>query len=295
MRRILITGCSGYIGSHLLNFLNQKAYPLAGFSHRENPGVTNDIRWTVGDIRSPSDLKNAMTGCECVIHLACSNLRTSFSDPRLDFEVNALGTLNVLESARSAGIRKVIYASTCQVYGSTAILPTPENAVTHPESPYAASKLTGEIYCGLYATHYNLDVIILRLFNVYGGNITPTERETVESIFFRQFMTGKCPAIHHSRHSRDFIHMEDVMRAFESALLSDHHYGVLNIGSGIETTIVDLALIIKSILKSDIEPKINESDESPMRQQADIQLATELIGFQPKVSLVQGLEGMLLH
>jgi len=295
MKNILITGASGYIGQHLISYLKEKKLNVIGFSRSNKPNYLDNVQWYCGDIKNIDDLKKAMIDTDGVVHLACSCLNQSFKDPISDFKVNALGTLNVLEASRTLGIKKVVYTSTSQIYSKKSVLPIDENQLAEPETPYAASKLTGEIYCKLYSENYDLNVLILRLFNVYGNSIPSIKKQTVESIFIDKIKQGLPPVINNSNDSRDFIYIEDVVEAIFLALQADLKYEVINIGSGVETSIENLAQIIKKLLRSNIEIIEQSSPKTSFRLQANITNAMKLLNFEPKIDLETGIKNIALQ
>jgi len=292
-RAILVTGASGYIGRHLVRHLKNKGERVIGFSRYEKPQGMEDVEWRCGDVTLIDSLEKVTVGCDVVVHLACSSLKYSLSDPLYDFRVNASGTLNMLEVSRRCGVKKFIYTSTAQVYGSKAKLPMKESEPVFPDTPYAASKLSGEIYCKTYSSCFGLNTVILRLFNVYGSDISSITRDTVESIFINRVKRGLSLVVKDITESRDFIHISDVVYAICLAMDSDVDGETINIGTGEETTIYRLAEMIKNIANSDVDIVVEGKLDNPIRMQADIEKAKKLLKFCPKVSLYEGLLGMI--
>ncbi len=294
-QHVLITGASGYVGRHLINSLSQANIRVRGFARSAKPAGLPGVEWQQGDVRHLADLQQAMQGCSSVVHLACLPLGLSFQDPINDFQVNALGTLNVLHAAQATGVKRVVYTSTAQVYGSTERLPMTEDDLPQPTSPYAASKLCGEHLCITFARCYGLNTMILRLFNVYGSALGGNERSTVETVFLRRVSQGLPPLIKGDpTQGRDFIHINDVVRSIRLALDKAGAGVVINIGTGQMTTLLELAeLIIKLAGGAKLKPLVEDQEAQPIRIQADIHRAKERLGFQAEITLASGLSHML--
>ncbi|MDH4136376.1 MAG: NAD-dependent epimerase/dehydratase family protein [Anaerolineae bacterium] len=294
MQRVLVTGASGYIGQHLIESLLIDDIAVRGFSRGPRPVGLSAIEWQQGDVRRLADVQQALQDCDAVVHLACLPLGQSLQDPLSDFHVNALGTLSVLNAARIAGLCQVVYTSTAQVYGYPERLPVGEKDATQPASPYAASKLCGEILCTTFARCYGLGTVVLRLFNVYGTPVDGSEQPTVEAIFLRRVAQGLPPIIKgNPKEGRDFIHVSDVVRAIRLALDMEGTGEVINVGTGVMTTLRELARLIIAISGAKTSPVVERTDGRPMRIQADVCRARQVLGFQTEISLLEGLSQML--
>ncbi len=293
-QRILITGASGYIGRHLIYLLNQENVEIRAFARSPKPAGLAGIEWQQGDIRHLARVQEAMQGCTSMVHLACLPLGPSFQNPLNDFQVNVLGTLNVLSAAQAAGVRQVIYTSTAQVYGFTERLPMAEDHLPQPASPYAASKLCGEHLCTIFARCYGLNTMILRLFNVYGLALDGSVRNTVESLFLRRVRQGLPPIIKGDpTQGRDFIHASDVIRAIRLALDKVGEGTVINIGTGQMTTLIELAELVIKLVGAKLKPVVESQAGQPLRFQADVRRAKERLGFQVEITLASGLGQMI--
>jgi UDP-glucose 4-epimerase len=248
-----------------------------------------------GDVRDFEQVSQAVTGKDIVVHLACLPVGPSLAHPIQDFEVNALGTVQVLKAARDHGVQRVIYTSTSEVYGRPQYRPMDEAHPTEPVTPYGASKLCGEIYCRAFERVYGLKSVVLRFFNLYGPAVDGRPRSTVDAIFVRRVLAGQPPVIRgNPEHARDFVHVRDAARAVWLAIQSEEALGqVINIGSGTATTLEQLAHLIIGIAEVDLEPVPEGPVEKSVIFQADVRLARRLLQYEPSVSLADGLCLML--
>lgn len=293
MPDVLVTGASGYLGQHLVQALCAAGLEVRGLARRARPASLPAVEWRQGDICAPGDVSDAVRGCAAIVHLACRPLPASFADPASDFAVNAGGTLNVLQAARQTGARHVVYASTAQVYGAGQP-PFAEEAPTAPRSPYAASKLCGEILCTSFARCYGLGVTVLRIFNAYGPAADGSERRSVEALFVRRVAQGLPPVVTgHPDEARDFVHVRDVVRALQRALHVGPTGEVVNVGSGVLTTMRELADLIIALAGAPLSPVLEIGDGPPLRIQADTRKAQTVLGFAAQVALRDGLAEML--
>lgn len=296
MTKILVTGASGYIGQHLCLALAESGWHVRGLSRSPRPGHLDKIEWQSGDITDAQAVACAVTESRIIVHLACLPLVLSTHDPIEAMRVNVGGTVQVLEAARRADAERLVFASTGQVYGGQSPLPNAETDLPLPASPYAASKLAAEIWCQAYTHAYELPVQILRLFNIYGMAANGHPRPTVETAFLQQIRRGQRPQVRGNPQSgRDFIHIQDVVRAISLALTSPPWEGPLNIGTGVLTTLVDLAHLAARVLNQPIEPEIIETGEPCVRFQADTARAQARLGFRAEVELEAGLRQLAIH
>jgi len=242
-------------------------------------------------------LQRLVAGAEAIVHLAALvDVSASLSDPFSDFQVNAQGTLNVLEAARHAGLEKVAYASSAAVYGDPVEIPVNENHPTAPLSPYGASKLTAERYVLLYNSLYSMKNTALRLFNVYGkGQNAASPYSGVITKFSDALAQDKQPIIYGSgKQTRDFVHVDDVAGAFASALDSQGSSTPMNIGSGKETSVLSLLETMCSLSGKPCEPQFLPQRKGEIgRSVADYSEAREKLGYCPKMELEQGLKELL--
>ncbi len=291
---VLVTGAAGYIGQHLVKRLGREGLAVSGFSRRPRPAINGLAAWHQGDVTRLDDLRRAMAGCRQVIHLACLPLGPSRQDPLAAFQINTVGTLNVLQAALEMDALPVIYSSTAQVYGRPSRLPMGEQDQVRPDSPYAAGKLCGETICQSYAQDFDLPVTILRLFNVYGLAADGSDRPTVESIFLRRILKGQPPVLPGDpNEGRDFLHVSDVIEAILAAIQRKPAGEVINVGTGVMTPLLDLAWKLIKITGAELEPVVQSERKDLLQMQAELTKAGRLLGFSPQVSLEEGLAQMV--
>jgi UDP-glucose 4-epimerase len=242
-------------------------------------------------------LQRLVAGAEGIVHLAALvDVTASLSDPFSDFQVNAQGTLNVLEAARHSGVEKVAYASSAAVYGNPVEIPVNEGHPTAPLSPYGTSKLTGERYALLYNSLYGMKNTALRLFNVYGkGQNAHSPYSGVITKFADALSSERQPIIYgNGKQTRDFVHVDDVCSAFASALDSGGNSGPMNIGSGKETSVVSLLQSMCAISGKEFNPDFQPARKGEIeRSVADYSEARDKLGYYPKVELEEGLKELL--
>ncbi len=298
--RFLVTGGAGFIGSNLIETLLHQGHSvrvLDNFStgKRENlTGFGDAVDLIEGDIRSYHIVQKAVNEIEVVLHQAAlPSVPRSIADPITTNEVNVVGTLNVLEASREAGVRRVVYASSSSVYGDNPQLPKREDMTPNPLSPYAVSKLTGEKYCQVFSKIYGLETVILRYFNVFGPRQDPNSQySAVIPRFIRSILEGRAPVIFgDGEQSRDFTFVENVVAGNLLAATADCPNGtVMNCACHERTTLNELVHSINEILGSSVQPQYAEPRPGDIRHSfADIGLAAEAIGYTPRVDFQTGL------
>ena len=293
---IIVTGGAGFIGSHLCNQLSEDGRKVQIIDLAPPPlGV--DAEFVRASVLDVARLARLMKGADAVVHLAALvDVAASVSDPFSDFEVNALGTINVLEAARRAGVEKVAYASSAAVYGNPVALPISEGQQPAPLSPYGLSKLTAEKYVLLYNQLYGMENTALRLFNVYGeGQNANSPYSGVITKFSEAIDSNRQPIIYgDGEQTRDFVHVDDVAAAFCLALDSHGFETPINIASGTETAVLDLLEKMCSLAGKTPAPKfLSERKGEIKRSVADITIARRKLGYTPKMELESGLAGLV--
>jgi len=293
---IVVTGGSGFIGSYVCRLLEEKGYK-ARIIDLVPPPIGVNAEFVRASVLDPLRLQKLFEGAEGVIHLAALiDVQSSIADPFSDFQVNAQGTLNVLEAARRAKVRSVAYASSAAVYGNTEDVPVEESQPAVPLSPYGASKLTGERYVLLYNSIYGMQNAALRLFNVYGvGQKGSSPYSGVITKFASAIRDGRQPTVFgDGRQTRDFVHADDVAGAFLAALFAGGSQVPINIGGGKEISIVSLLERMYQIAGKMPEIRFAPAKEGEIRRScAGISLARRRLGFAPKVSFDSGLAEIL--
>jgi len=303
-RRALVTGGAGFIGGHIVERLLLEGWEvrvLDDFStgRAENlESVASQIELLKGDIRDAALVTRAVEGVEVVFHeAAVPSVPRSVEEPVRTNDVNVNGTLNVLEQARQAGVRRVVYAASSSAYGDTPTLPKIESMPANPMSPYALQKYVGEGYCRLYASLYGLETVALRYFNIYGPRQNPdSEYAAVIPRFLRACLRGESPHIYgDGEQTRDFTFVGDAVQANLLAADAKRASGhVMNVGGGARTSLNLLLETIRQITGTKL-PAIHEPARAgDVRDSlAALDRARDLLGYVPGTSLRQGLERTL--
>ncbi len=296
----LVTGGAGFIGSHLVRELVQQDVQvrvLDDFSTgtRQNlKECAKDIQILKGDIRDVSAARKALKGVSHMYHLAAvSSVPQSVADPLATFDVNLRGTWNMLEQARLAGVKRVVFISSASVYGSEARIPFRETFSLRGSSPYATTKLLGEQLCELYLRLYGLETVALRLFSVYGPRQNPrSQYANVIPAFSTRVLKGITPTIYgDGRQTRDFIFVGDVVKALAKAAVLKNVVGeVINFGSGKQTSVNDLLKFIQKALGTKVRPVYapKKAGDDP-RTLADTTKAKKYLGVKKVTPLDLGL------
>jgi len=299
--KILITGGAGFVGSHLADRLLETGTDvrvLDNFStgSRGNlAGHNGDLDLVEGDIRSLDQVRNAIAGCDAVLHQAAlPSVPRSIADPLTTHATNATGTLNVLLAARDADVARVVFASSSSVYGAVAELPKHESMPTLPISPYAAAKLAAESYCRAFHEAYGLETVALRYFNVFGPRQDPASIYcAVIPRFIAALEAGQSPLIYgDGEQSRDFTFIDNVVDANLAALDSPGVGGsVFNIACGEQITLNELAYELQLQMESDVAVTHGPSRPGDIRHSlADVDRARLALGYEPRVSFAEGLQ-----
>lgn len=296
----LVTGGAGFIGSHLVeallaqrrrvrvldNFITGLKTNLAGFS-----AIPEVIE---GDVADPALVSRAMQGVEIVFHLAAlPSVQRSVDDPGSTHQVCATGTLNVLDSARRHGVRRVVYAASSSAYGVPAGPVQTEQEPLQPLSPYAAAKLAGEMYLQAFAHSYGLETVRLRFFNIFG----PRQRADspysgVIALFIAALSSGRTPLVFgDGLQTRDFTYVTDVVQALlKGATVKGLAGQVYNVGTGRAVTLLDLLAALNKLMGTRVTPRHEPPRTGDIRHScADITRARRELGYEPVVSFEEGL------
>lgn len=300
-KRILVTGGAGFIGSELVHQLATGGAAITVVDNlvngrRENlEGLPHDlVRLVIADIRDGERMSELLGEVDIVFHLACLGVRHSIHSPHENHEVNATATLQLLSLAKEKGIERFVYVSSSEVYGTALRVPMTEEHPAFPMTVYGASKLAGECYTRAFYRAYNYPTVIVRPFNTYGPR-SHHEGDSGEVIpkFMLRCETGRPMVIFgDGTQTRDFTYVADTARGILQVGFADEAVGeTLNIGSGYEITINELAREIASVLGCPDAPVAHEAPRpgDTLRLYADITRARRLLGFAPEVSLRDGL------
>lgn len=298
----LITGGAGFIGSHLVERLVGEGQPVRVIDNfftgnRKNlEPFEGRYELVEASLLDEAALSRAMQGVEYVLHQAAiPSVPRSIANPKATNEANVSGTLNVLVAARDAGVKRVVMASSSSVYGDSPTLPKVETMPTNPKSIYAASKLIGEQYARVFHNVFNLSVVCLRYFNVFGPRQDPdSEYAAVIPKFIRMIRAGVSPTVHgDGLQTRDFTYIDNVVDAnFKAAQAPRAPDGlVCNIACGERVSIIDLIDRINSIMGTDIKPEFTENRAGDVKHSlADITVARDTFGYSPSITLEEGLK-----
>jgi nucleoside-diphosphate-sugar epimerase len=298
--KYLVTGGAGFIGSHIVDELvrrNQKVVVLDDLStgNEANIAAVRDkIDFRIGSITDLRVVQEASEGVDCVLHLAArTSVPKSVEDPIESNRVNIDGTLNVLVAARDAKARRFVYAASSSAYGETPTLPKVESMQPRPISPYGITKYVGELYAEVFGRVYGLENACVRYFNVFGPRQDPTSQYSgVLSRFMLAVLQGEPPVVYgDGEQSRDFTFVENVvdetLRACEA---KDASGKVFNGGTGARITLNQVLHILEKVTGQKIKAEYQAPRKGDIRDsQADIAIAREVLGYQPRVLFEEGL------
>jgi UDP-glucose 4-epimerase len=302
--QVLVTGGAGFIGSHLVDRLLADGHRVTVLDDLSS-GRTANLRDAFGtgrcelveaDVTTPAAAAAvAAARPEVLVHLAAQiDVRVSVADPVRDAAVNVLGTVTMLEAARVAGARKVLFASSVAVYGPPARLPITEADPTNPLSPYAASKLAGELYLRQYHSLYGLDTTAMVLTNTYGPRQNPHGEAGVIAIFADAMVAGRPTTLFgDGGNTRDYVYVGDVVEAFAAAASASPARTAgsrLNIGTGVPTSDRDLHAIVAAATGTSAEPRWAPARLGDLRDMlVDATAARRALGWRPRTGLTEGV------
>ncbi len=291
MEKVIVTGGAGFIGSHIVDALVDKGYEvhvIDDLSAGKKENVNAKAVLHVLDIRDREKLAPVFHDAKYVFHeAAVPRVQYSIEYPEETHDINVNGLLNVLEASRASGVKRLVFASSAAVYGEPDCLPISEDLPFAPLSPYAAHKCIGEVYLKLYAQIYGLPTVSLRYFNVYGPRLDPEGAYPLAiGCFLKCLKENKpLPVYGDGTQTRDFVHVEDVVRANLLAMLSEKvgHGEAINIGTGARTSVNRLAELIGGPVEH-LPPRVEPHDA-----EAEIRLVGEALGWYPSIDLEKGI------
>jgi nucleoside-diphosphate-sugar epimerase len=298
----LVTGGAGFIGSHIASALTAggarvRVLDDLSTGHRENVDeIGGEVDFIEGSVADERLLKKTLEGVELVFHeAAIPSVPRSVEAPRQSHIASVDGTFSLLLAARDAGVRRVVYAASSSAYGDQPTLPKSEDMRPDPLSPYAVAKLVGEYYCQVFTRCYELETVSLRYFNVFGPRQDPgSQYSGVVSRFISALLSGERPVIYgDGEQSRDFTYIDNVVTANLNAATSSGASGkVINVANGERVTLNQLLAELKELTgKQDVTAEYLEPRVGDVRHSlADITIAREVLGYESKVDLREGLQ-----
>ena len=298
--RYLVTGGAGFIGSHLAEALLDQGESVRVLDNLATGRETNlaalqgRAQLIRGDLRNLEAVRAAVEGVEVVFHQgALASVPRSIADPVTSLEININGTQNVLQAARDAGVRRVVYASSSSIYGNTPTLPKHEQMQPDPVAPYAIHKLTGELLCEAFTYIYGLETVALRYFNVFGPRQDPTsEYAAVIPRFLTALIQKRRPIVFgDGEQTRDFTYIANVVQANLLAATSHDAIGyAMNIGCGEQVSLNTVLHLAGELLGVTPDVEYREPRPGDVRDSlADISLAQRLLGYKPTIGFGEGL------
>jgi len=302
---VLVTGAGGFIGSHLVEHLVAQGCRVRalvrynsggswGWLEQSPPAVRDSIEVMVGDIRDPHHLERVVEGCQVIFHLAALiAIPYSYHAPDSFVQTNVTGTLNLLQAARRAGVARVVHTSTSEVYGTAQTVPIGEDHPLQAQSPYAASKIGADQMALSFHRSFGLPVSVARPFNAYGPR--QSARAVIPTIITQIAGGARRVRLGSLHPTRDFTYVGDLAAGFAAVAASDQTVGrVVNLGSGFEIAIGELAELIAAVMGTSVELEQDQQRVRPAgseveRLWADNRLARELTGWQPSHGGIEGL------
>ncbi len=304
MKKILVTGADGFIGSHLTEMLVKEGYDVTAFVYYNSFGslgwldqskldIKNQIKFFSGDIRDPNGVRKAVKDVNYVLHLASLiAIPFSYHSPDSYIDTNIKGTLNILQAARDFDIEQIIHTSTSEVYGTAREVPITENHPLSGQSPYSASKIGADQIASSFFSSFDLPVSIIRPFNTYGPR--QSARAVIPSVISQIANKNEFIKLGSIHPTRDFSYVEDTVRGFLRAINNKKTIGeVINLGSNFEISIGDTVNLISEIMNQEIDIKVEEERIRPKRSEVDRLFACNkkaklLLDWEPQYA---GLDG----
>ncbi len=299
----LVTGGAGFIGSHLAEELLRRGHRVRVVDSlitgkRDNLACIPSAEFLEGDLADADAAARAVAGMDYVLHQAAiPSVPRSIDDPATSNRANITATLNILVAARQAGVKRLVYAGSSSAYGDTPTLPKHEDMPTRPLSPYALQKLVGEQYCQMFTQLYGFPTVTTRYFNVFGPRQDPgSPYSGVISLFATALLEGRPPIIHgDGEQTRDFTYIANVVDGVLRACDAPQAAGaVINVATGRRISLNELLRVLNGLVGTSLQAVYQAARAGDVRDsQADISKAKALLGYEPAVSLEDGLKRTL--
>lgn len=295
--QFLITGAAGFLGQGLANRLVADGHAvraLDDLSTGDPSQLSPEVHFTRGDVNDRPKFWTLLQDVDCVYHLAARVLvPESVLYPREYDTVNVGGTVTLMEAMRDVGVRRVVFISSGAIYGEQARQPLSEDMRPNPRSPYAVSKLAAEYYVRTIGNLWGIETVCLRVFNAYGPGqqMPPTYTPVIPNFLRHATRNGTIVINGDGSQTRDYVYKDDVVNAMAAAATApDANQQIINVGSGVETSVSDLARLVRDVTGTTPEIVYNPRNAGGVeRMCADLTLATKLLNYQPRVSLKEGL------
>ncbi|HLG25002.1 MAG TPA: NAD-dependent epimerase/dehydratase family protein [Candidatus Nanoarchaeia archaeon] len=283
----VVSGAGGFLGKFLVSGLLEKGMEVKAFAKRQPEIKNSSVSIMQADIsKSLLEFKDDVKGASCMFHLAAvANIYDCIADIQKCLDSNVTGTVNLLELCKESEIKKFVFASSCSVYGNAKVVPTDEESALSPLEPFSASKIAAEKFIESYSKLYGIDFLVFRIFNLYG----PSQTNRIIPHLVKSALNSNEIKVRNCSVTRDYIHAKDVTDAFLN--FSESKSGTYNLGSGVETSIKDIAEKLGAILKKKIT--VHETDKNTgaeiKRSCADMGKMKKDFRWAPKISIDEGL------
>ncbi len=307
-RLFLVTGGAGFIGSHIVKALVARGDRVRVFDNLSTGNVANfahvrsGVEFVRGDLVNPAEVSSAVAGVDCIFHeAALASVPRSVEAPLDTHAACVTGTINLLDAARRAGVRRLVYAASSSAYGDQPTSSKRESDLPAPISPYGAAKLAAEIYCQAFAATYGLETVCLRYFNVFGPRQDPdSPYSAVIPLFITALLAGRRPIIFgDGGQSRDFTYVSNVVQGnllAADAPAADVTGRVINVANGRSTSLLELLRALNRLLKTDVQPIHEPPRVGDVRESlADISQARTRLKYEPAVDFDEGLERSIAY
>ncbi len=305
-KKILVTGADGFIGSHLVEHMVRQGHSVRafvlynsfnswGWLDESSKNIIDNLEIFAGDVRDPNGVREAMKGCDVVLHLAALiAIPYSYHSPDTYVDTNVKGTLNIVQAARDLGVQRVVHTSTSEVYGTAQFVPITEDHPLQGQSPYSATKIGADQIAMSFHNAFETPVSIIRPFNTYGPR--QSARAVIPTVITQIANGAKKIKLGALTPTRDFNYVMDTVRGFEAVAVSDACVGeVVNVGSGFEVSIGDTAHAIAEVMDTEIEITCDEQRLRPEKSEverlfADNAKVKELCGWEPVYGGLNGFK-----